>query len=58
MTLQTTRTWLASEDLTTGTTNDFIRRIAQDAFSRSVPEHDALRLVQRIHAIRGLRERC
>jgi hypothetical protein len=55
MTLQTARTWLAVEDLMTGTPENFFSSIAQDAFSRSIPEHDALPLVQRIDPIRSLR---
>jgi hypothetical protein len=55
MTLQTTRTGLAVEDLMTGTPEDFLRPIAHEAFSRSVPEHDVLPLVQRIDPIRRLR---
>src|SRR5262249_1400101 len=58
MTLQTTRAWLALKDLVTGTPNDFLRTVAQHTLSRSVPEHDALRLVKGIHPIRGLCEHC
>src|SRR5262249_45168738 len=56
MTLQTPRTGLAVEDLVTGTTDNFLSPVAQQALSRSVPEHDALPLVQRIYPIRGLCE--
>jgi hypothetical protein len=55
MTLQTPRTRLTLKDLVTGTSNDFLRMEAQQALSRRVPKHDALRLIQRVHPIRGLR---
>jgi hypothetical protein len=55
MTLQTTRAWLTIEDLVTGMTENFLSTIPEYALSRSIPEHDALHLVQCIHSICGLR---
>jgi hypothetical protein len=55
MALQTPGAWLTVEDLITGATHHFLRTVAQYALSRRVPEHNALRLIQRIDPIRGLR---
>src|SRR5436309_13460795 len=56
MTLQTTRAWLTIEDFVTGMPKNFLSTIPEQALSRSVPEHDALPLVQCIHAICSLRQ--